>query len=31
VVLAVRYGSIVARLERADGLDEPKLRAAIGA
>ena len=30
-VLAVRYGSIVARLERADGLDEPKLRAAIGA
>jgi ABC-type sugar transport system ATPase subunit len=31
VVLAVRYGSIVARLERADGLDEPKLRAAVGA
>jgi ABC-type sugar transport system ATPase subunit len=31
VVLAVRQGSIVARLERADGLDEPKLRAAIGA
>jgi ABC-type sugar transport system ATPase subunit len=30
-VLVVRYGSIVARLERADGLDEPKLRAAIGA
>jgi ABC-type sugar transport system ATPase subunit len=30
-VLAVRHGSIVARLERADGLDEPKLRAAIGA
>jgi ABC-type sugar transport system ATPase subunit len=30
-VLAVRYGSIVARIERADNLDEPKLRAAIGA
>ena len=30
-VLAVRQGSIVARLERADGLDEPTLRAAIGA
>jgi ribose transport system ATP-binding protein len=30
-VLAVRQGSVAARLERTDGLDEPKLRAAIGA
>jgi ABC-type sugar transport system ATPase subunit len=30
-VLAVRHGSIAARLERSDGLNEPKLRAAIGA
>jgi ABC-type sugar transport system ATPase subunit len=30
-VLAVRHGSVAARLERTDGLDEPKLRAAIGA
>src|SRR5262245_60747714 len=30
-VLAVRHGSVSARLERADGLDEPRLRAAIGA
>jgi ABC-type sugar transport system ATPase subunit len=30
-ILPVRYGHIVARIERADGLDEPKLRAAIGA
>jgi ribose transport system ATP-binding protein len=30
-VLTVRYGSIVARIKRADGLDESKLRSAIGA
>ncbi len=30
-VLAVRQGAIVARLDRNEGLDEPKLRAAIGA
>jgi ribose transport system ATP-binding protein len=30
-VLAVRYGSVTARLDRSDGLDEPRLRAAIGA
>jgi len=29
-VLAVRQGRIAAALDRADGLDEPKLRAAIG-
>jgi ABC-type sugar transport system ATPase subunit len=29
-VLAVRHGRIVATLARSDGLDEPKLRAAIG-
>jgi ABC-type sugar transport system ATPase subunit len=29
-VLAVRQGEIAARLERADGFDEPHLRAAIG-
>ena len=29
-VLAVRQGRIAATLERAQGLDEPKLRAAIG-
>jgi ABC-type sugar transport system ATPase subunit len=30
-VLAVRHGAVAARLERADGFDEPQLRAAIGA
>jgi ABC-type sugar transport system ATPase subunit len=30
-VLTVRYGSIVARIKRADGLDESTLRSAIGA
>lgn len=30
-VLAVRHGAVTARLERTDGLDEPQLRAAIGA
>jgi ribose transport system ATP-binding protein len=29
-VLAVRQGRVAATLDRADGLDEPKLRAAIG-
>jgi hypothetical protein len=29
-VLAVRQGRIAASLDRAQGLDEPRLRAAIG-